>query len=197
MQTKDYTTYRKTIRTGDIIAFGGNSAVSVGIKLLTNCNVSHVATVLRTFNRLMDKPIIQIIESVGLKDGVAGVQVNRLSPYIKSYKGNIWHLPLSNQFRNSLRLHKTINWLITQEGKPYDAPQALGAGLDSIFPDNKTDFTRLFCSELCTAGFQVGLVDHDKISHLNPSEMTPADVINFPIYQSPMQLCGPPTSLLR
>ena len=72
-----------------------------------------------------------------------------------------------------------LYWLKDKHGKrtPYDTLQAIGAGIDILMPDNKEDFNKLFCSELVCRSLQLaGVVD----ACLNPSEQTPADVIDYP-----------------
>jgi uncharacterized protein YycO len=90
-----------------------------------------------------------------------------------------------------------IEFLIDQKGKPYDYTQAIGSAFDGIFPDNSTDFSKLFCSELICAAYQASFKKSHVIQKRNPSEETPKDLISYPIYKAPTQILGTPTELFR
>jgi len=189
------TTYgncRRQLEIGDVIAFGGRSAVSIGIKAVTNCNVSHVGIILKTKVEYCDEVTIQLIESTSLGEGLAGVKIQRLSTVVAQYNGNMWVLPLSSLIQETLLKHSYTQWLVNQIGKPYDVPQALWSGLDGLFPDTEEDFSRLFCSELVCGGLKAGGV----IEGINCSEQTPKDVCSFPIWFDPYQIKGTPQELL-
>ncbi len=69
---------------------------------------------------------------------------------------------------------------------PNDFFQAVGAGLDildNVGLSNQPDFEALFCSELFTRALRIAqLVD----PAINPSEQTPADVMQFSCLQEPI-----------
>lgn len=192
MKQQNYDEIRNTLKTGDVIAFGGSSALSIAIKAVTACKVSHVGIILNTQVRSSkEMSIVNVIESTSLGEGFAGVQINRLSTRVYTYTGNIWVLPLAASSRLEFEEDKYTEFMLAQRGKAYDAPQALFSALDGLFPDSREDFTKLFCSELVTAGLEAAKV----LGNVNASEQTPADVVRFPIYDEPCQIKGRNTEL--
>lgn len=184
-----YRTARPLMRSGDIIAFGGNGFISEVIKYKTKCNVSHVGIILQS--TVVDGVMInQIIESTSLNDGFAGVQINRMRLHMLKYNGEIWWLPLSDQARKRLNLNAYFNFLMDQTGKPYDAPQAIGSAID-ILPEQKEDINKLFCSELVVSSLEMAGV----LDEINASEQTPADVCRLNIYDEVYQLKGSPRKI--
>ncbi len=198
MKQATYDAVRSTLRSGDVIAFGGNSPFSIAIKFITGCKVSHVATVLRVSSLYEDQKRVQIIEATSMGKGKAGVKINTLSSHVEDYRGNIWVLPLSSKIRNTVNMHAYISFLASQKGKPYDMPQAIAAALDGFIPDTETDYSKFLCSELSSAGLKEGFkFDPDSLfQNINPSEQVPKDVILFPIYSVPMQIKGKETELI-
>ena len=83
--------------------------------------------------------------------------------------------------------------MFAQEGKPYDMPQAVLSAIDGLpFSENKEDFTKFFCSELVTAGFEAaGLFD------INCSEVTPIELCRMKLYDGCYQLKGEPKEIRR
>ena len=189
MRQADYTMIRPALSPGDLIAFGGNGFVSNLIKVATNCAVSHVGVVLQTVIPVVrdkyKKVMIEVIESTSLGKGFAGVQTCRLSARLKQYDGNVWVLPLKPASRKKFDANKFFNFMLDQIGKAYDAPQAISSAIDFL-PDRQEDFSRLFCSELVTAGYEIAGV----IEPINASEQTPADVVRMPIFDQPIQIKG-------
>jgi len=113
----------------------------------------------------------------------SGVTINRLSDRLRAYDGEVWWLPVRLADE---RVKQFLHFLFAQDGKPYDMPQALLAGLDALdFGGNgptaaTEDYSRLFCSELVAGAFKAcGLID----DNINPSEVTPIDLCRMPIYQ--------------
>lgn len=177
------------MRAGDVIAFSGKGEFSQIIKWATRSSVSHVGVILQS-NLLIDgNPqkgyFNQIIESTSL-NGFSGVTINRLSDRLDTYDGEVWWLPLSVQARKKLKADKFYNWLLHQNRKEYDMPQAVKSALDVIdqipllgkATKNKEDFARFFCSELVAGGLENGGV----VKSLNASEVTPIDLCKFSIY---------------
>lgn len=204
MKERDYEEIRDRMRPGDIVAFGGKGIISNGIKIVTGCNVSHVAMVLSS-SQLAEMPMVLLAESTSLGDGFAGVQFNRLSDRLRGYEGEVWWLPLNKVVRGCLDIPKLAAFLVSQKGKKYDALQALGSGVDiEVFGheilENNEDLSKLFCSEYNTAAFEDNfgmrqfMLDAGRSAwtffDINASEQTPFDVVKFPIYQDPVQICG-------
>lgn len=188
-ERSSYQSVRKKMQPGDIIAFGGKGNFSEIIKWATRSTVSHVGIILQSKLLFGDRPqqgfFNQIIESTSLND-FSGVTISRLSDRIDTYDGMIWWLPLSQAARDRLDCKKFYDFLLHQERKKYDTPQAIKSALD-FFDEtpligrtthNLEDFSKFFCSELAAAGLETGGV----IGTLNASEVTPIDLCRFNIY---------------
>lgn len=171
-----YHQMRKDIQDGDVIAFGGRGMVSNLIKLTTRSNVSHVALVMRSVSNTGER-LNQIIESTTLNN-YAGVVVNRLSNRLKEYDGDVWWLPLKQEFRNKARNKEAYKWLLKQKRKAYDTKQAIGSGLDLLW-NNIENFDKLFCSELISAFYE----KVDIVGEINSSEVIPIDLCMFNLYE--------------
>jgi len=182
----DYANVRNQIQPSDVIAFSGKGSVSEVIKQATRSTVSHVGVILEPQLLIEGGPqeesSLQIMESTP-----RGVRIRQLSDLIKSYSGKMWWLPLSDAVREKMDLRKFHYFLLSQEHKPYDVPQAIKSALDALDDDlrlgqvthNIEDFSRLFCSELVAAALEAS----GAISHLNASEVTPIDLCQFAIYR--------------
>jgi hypothetical protein len=187
-KSAQYDQVRKDMKPGDVIAFAGDGPVSEIIMRTTLSNVSHVGAILRS-EPVAGEPqpgFFQVIESTSL-DGSVGVTISLLSERIQSYDGKVWWLPLSDSVRKRMDVEAFRGFLLQQEGKPYDVPQAIMSGLDQL-DDNALferathadeDFSRFFCSELVAAAFEAS----GAIRHLNASEVTPIDLCMFSIYK--------------
>ena len=190
-QTANYSEIRENMQAGDIIAFSGKGNFSQIIKWATRAPVSHVGIILQSKlligDTAQDGYFNQIIESTSL-NGFSGVCISRLSDRLDTYDGEIWWLPLSDTIRAKLNLKKFYDFLLHEEKKPYDTPQAVKSALDVLdnipvvgkATHNNEDFDRFFCSELAAAGLEAGGV----IDHINSSEVTPIDLCMFNLYQS-------------
>ncbi|MEN8244711.1 MAG: hypothetical protein ABFS43_07400 [Thermodesulfobacteriota bacterium] len=189
-QASEYPYVRDDMKPGDVIAFSGKGHFSEIIKWATRAPVSHVGIILKSQLLGMEaddnRYFNQIIESTSL-NGFSGVSISRLSDRINTYDGEMWWLPLSDKARAKLNGTKFYDFLLHQEHKEYDMPQAVKSSLDALdeiplfgkITHNIEDFSRFFCSELATAGLEEGGV----ISHINSSEVTPIDLCRFKIYK--------------
>ncbi len=180
----NYADVRDRMKPGDIIAFGGNCIMSDVFKWITRSCVSHSGVVLQTKLMIDDTPqagiFNEIMESTEYK-GFMGVQRNRLSQVIKDYDGNVWWLPLSAATREKLDLKKFFDFLIHQEGKPFDLADSAELMFKTFIhqqPDIREDFSKFFCSELVVAGLEAGNV----LPPIDSSDITPADLCKFGIY---------------
>lgn len=186
----NYDNIRELIAPGDIIAFSGKGNASDIIKWATRSSVSHVAVVLKSkifINNDTENDFFnEIIESTSV-NGYSGVLRSRLSDKLKEYDGEAWWLPLSDTVKDNLNLRNFYDFLLNQDKKPYDLPQAINSSLDILDKNslissvtyNIEDFSRFFCSELVVAGLEAGGV----INSINSSEVTPIDLCMFSIYQ--------------
>ncbi len=186
-----YRNVRQEMLPGDVIAFGGCGMFSRVVKFATNSNVSHVGIILQTkipednTGRFFN----QIIESTSL-DGSNGVTISRFSERLRNYVGDVWWLPLTDSARKRFNQKLFFDFMLEQEGKPYDVPQAIKSALDSLdgigLFYNKEDFSKLFCSELAAAGLEKSEV----LPEINASEVTPIDLCEFLIFKKAVQLKG-------
>ncbi len=214
--TNTYDVHRDSMRPGDLIAFGGKGRASAIIKRFTNSTVSHIGLVRHV--QVVDEPgfryFNEIVESTTL-GGISGVQTSRLSRRLEQYEGEAWWLALNDSA--PFRLDETAywDWLYAQEGKLYDLPQAILAGID--FLDGigltlaKEDFGKLFCSELGAGALREagalfvsftdraaklgGVVPDKRTVCRNASEETPIQLCQRPIWKPPVQLVGEKTEI--
>ncbi len=189
LQKRTYQKVRKLMRPGDVIAFGGKSHFSEVIKWATGSGVSHVGIILQSKlvieDKIQDGYFNQIIESASL-NGFSGVIISRLSDRLDTYEGEIWWLPLSETVRKKLNFAKFYNFLLHQDRKKYDLPQAAKSAIDVMenvpligkATLNEEDFSRFFCSELVAAGLEAGGV----LPKINASEITPIELCKMAIY---------------
>jgi len=176
---------------GDVIAFGRSEDILGFAKLWTQSTIAHVAVILQ-LDQLEDEESHmmfsqQIIESTPQSSGLSGVSVHILHNRLEEYEGNIWWLPLNDETRQKLDSTKFQYFLMQQVGKPYDSLQKAQSALDAVdtatfiqrITRGREDFSMFFSSELVAAGLESG----GAIESLNASEVTPADLCSFSIYQ--------------
>lgn len=186
-----YSEARSQMKAGDVIAFSGKANFSELIKWATKANVSHTGVILQSQllidGQTQDGFFNQIIESTTL-NGFSGVIISRLSDRLETYDGEIWWLPIKKELHAQMDKKKFYDFLIHQERKPYDLPQAVKSVIDAFdkvpliggLTHNVEDFSRFFCSELVAAGLEAAGV----ISNLNASEVTPIDLCSFALYEN-------------
>lgn len=200
-----YKDVRDKMKPGDIIAFSGKGHFSEIIKWATRSPVSHVGIVFESKvifgDDVQPGRVVDLFEATTLHEDpvtgtkIAGVQKNRMSDRIKYYDGTMWWLPLSKKARKNLDLKKFTNFLLHQDDKEYDMPQAVKSALDVLdnvpllgrTTYNSEDFSAFFCSELATAALDEAGV----IQRINASEVTPIDLCRFDLFgQTYYQLKG-------
>ncbi|WP_136797038.1 hypothetical protein [Desulfosediminicola ganghwensis] len=192
----EYLSVRDKMQPGDIIAFSGKGNFSEIIKWVTRSEVSHIGIVFESkvlmHNEAQRGKIVDIFESTTLYEDpvtdkkVRGVQKNRMSVRLKYYEGDMWWLPLSEKIRERLDTKKLIDFLLHQEQKEYDMPQAVKSALDVLdstpiignVTHNREDFAAFFCSELATAALEYA----GAIGNINCSEVTPIDLCRFDLF---------------
>ncbi|MEB3292038.1 MAG: hypothetical protein VKJ24_02645, partial [Synechococcales bacterium] len=127
------------------------------------------------------------VPSVGTGKRNFGVQTHWLGPKLANRKGKAWWAPLKEPLPDR-RLTKMQAWLreIEQQQVAYDIVQAVEAGITAMSSSSGTmqaDESALFCSELVARALQIaGALDNT----VNPSEQTPADVMNFACLHPPI-----------
>ena len=142
-----YSEARELMKPGDLMGFSGKSAFSLAIKAGTFCDISHVGVILQAVPAVGVPQINLIIESTSLGDGFAGVQINRMSMHVQKYQGEIYWYPMKKETRKNFDHVAFYTYMLAQEGKSYDMPQAILSAIDFV-PANTEDDKKLFCSEL-------------------------------------------------
>lgn len=185
-----YEEARKQMKAGDVIAFSGKGDFSEIIKWATRSNVSHVGVILQSKlligDKVQDGMFNQVIESTTL-NCFSGVIISRLSDRLDTYDGEIWWLPIKKDIDDKMDKKKFYDFLIHQQRKEYDFPQAIKSALDALdrvpiigrTTHNQEDFSRFFCSELVAAALEVA----GAIKDVNASEVTPIDLCTFALYE--------------
>lgn len=195
---KLYSQYRNNMKTGDVIAFSGNSRVSRLIQWKTGSRYSHVGIVIEADIKGGLGQSVLMMESTAIcnqpdvlgKKMIKGVQMHFLSNRLESYDGSAWWISLKELLPHYAAFNMQ-QWLREKRSEhiKYDTIQALGAGIDILdwIPgiQNDRDFSSFFCSELVTKALQIAGIVNDNI---NPSEQTPADVAAMPCFGSPIQV---------
>ncbi|MGD1856861.1 MAG: hypothetical protein ACFB2W_21715 [Leptolyngbyaceae cyanobacterium] len=197
---RSYTELCQQIRPGDVFAFSGADVPSNVVKIATRSCYVHVAIVLSVDWTAAHQDPVLIAEShidtslpsEGSGQPQFGVQFQRLSNRIMTAQGPVWWAPLQVPLQPQ-QLTRMSEWLhhVEAQAVPYDFPQAVGAGVD-IFDQagfsNQPDFEALFCSELVTRALQIA---NSVSPEVNPSEKTPADVMEFSCLKEPVLICTP------
>jgi len=176
-----YEDLRDKMKIGDMLAFSGKGFISEIIKKVTGSNISHVGAVLYSY--VAGQRLVQVIESTSLGDGFSGVKINRLSDHVRDYDGKIFWHPLTSFSRDSFKEELYTRFMLNMKGRKYDTIQAVLSALDFI-PDTSEDLDKLFCSELISEAYERAGIIHQ----VNASEMTPADVVNFNIFEEPVRV---------
>lgn len=192
-----YEQYRPYLKSGDVIAFSGNSRFSKLIKLLTRSQYSHVGLVLRDQSKLFNETLlliesttqIHLIDANG-RQAIKGVQLHLLSQRLSLYNGTAFWVPLKNPIPQE-RIENMTLWLrnIYDEKIPYSYARTCGIALTKI--ENacgikiKPNYSTLFCSELVTRALQLaGAVDQK----IEPASQTPANIVEFTCFDKPKQI---------
>lgn len=190
-----YEQNRGKMNTGDVIGFSGKGPVSNIIKMATKSDYSHVGMVFKIDMGGGFGKSVMVIESTTIIDSpdaihkeiYCGVQIQWLSKRLEMYDGAAWWAPLKTPLTGQ-PLREVEEWLRQAHNKrvPYDAAQAIGAGIDCLEGlglENHSDFSSLFCSELVAKALQIGGMISPRI---NPAEETPEDVMNYKCFKAPV-----------
>ena len=147
------------MKTGDLILFKGNGALSALIMAMPGCTHSHVAI---AYRHQVHGMCIFESTSVGTEidlitgELINGVQLTNAEDRMANYDGDveIRRLNKSLTVQRKALLKGTLNKL---HGTPYehDNLQLMRAQLD-IFPWQRPDPSSLFCSELVAICLRVG-----------------------------------------
>lgn len=184
-----YESIQSLLQPGDVIAFGGDDLKSRAISVATRSAVSHVAVVVRTYRDRYNGPkglSHLLVESTWLPGEHPGVNAHWLDERLATYRGAMWWLPLSQHVRTDFNETNFQGFMLSQLVMPFDFVQSLQSAIDVTdsmpalrrMSYAREDLDQFFCSELVAAGLRAGGV----LRHINCSEITPADVCQFAIY---------------
>ena len=188
LENRTYSDIRNRMRPGDVIAFGGKELFSTVVKSVTGSRtVTHVGIIAQSRYRKLsenspERDFINIIMESGQSEDRLCVFQKLLSQRIEEYQGEMWWLSLREDIRKRMDTEAFIQFLVLSQGKPYDIPQAIRAGID--FADasgltlNQEDFSRFFCSEFVAAALEEAGV----LKNINASELTPLELCQYNIY---------------
>lgn len=182
-----YNDIKHKMHPGDIIAFSGKTYGDEIIKFVTRSNISHVGIVLKSSDLPYNK--ISRCDENQITEALCTVVTSCLEKRIQRYSGDIWWLPLKERLRAKMNIKKYYDFILKQQNKKYDLPQAIKSYIDIFdkFPFcllrkltyNIEDISKVFCSELAAAALE----ESNVIYNLNASEVTPADMCMFDIYE--------------
>lgn len=169
---------------GDLILFGGHGVMSNIIKLVTdreNHAISHCGVMISETT---------IVESTSL-DGHAGVGISHLEEWLYKYPGDVWLKYLTPDCMTKLDKQRMIDFLVGEDGTPYDKTQAFFSAFGFNRPDSWGK-EKWYCSELAIAAYKQG-----NIAPINfRSGIAPAALANLPIFEEEYwQLKGTPRKM--
>lgn len=169
---------------GDLILFGGHGLMSKLIKLVTdrtNHAISHCGVMISDTT---------IVESTSL-DGHKGVGITHLEDWLYKYPGDVWVKYLTPLANTDLDKKRMIDFLIKEDGVPYDKTQAFFSAFGLNRPDSWGS-EKWYCSELAIAAYKQG-----NIAPINfRSGIAPAALAKLPIFEKEYwQLKGDPRKM--
>lgn len=162
-----YRLARPSIQSGDVIAFDGWHWVSRIIAWFVGFP-THIGVV----KRINSNGRVLVQESTSL-NGVGGVVERPLSDIVRTYNGEVYHIPLSSHAREQLDIKRFQAFLDSCKGKKYDTLGALTCWM-RLIPWIPESFQRLFCSEMV-----VGSLEDGGLVSKNASRTTPKDVLTL------------------
>lgn len=175
-----YLEVRESLKTGDVIAFGGTDLFARIIRASSHSAYSHVGMVVR-FDQVRDAGgRVFILESVTQK----GVVLLPLSAKLLTYDGTgaDWYpLATAPQLENGAR-EKIFEYLMAQLGKSYDYRDIQMIVKKIIFKIKNLDkfmedSTRMICSELVANALkQAGVYEFKNSSLIAPGEIVKLSV---------------------
>ena len=183
----NYQNIRHLLKTGDIIGFRGHFIGSKIIMLGTGGELSHIGIVVRShFDALINDTVVEILEANhdDAYPALSGVVESRLSDRIPFYYGDVFVLRLSDEARAKFDEKQFFDFIGHEIGKPYDMDTRWKSAVDWLdkwgISENHEDLTQYFCSELIAEAYKIAGILPKSI---NASEMDPADVVKWKIYQ--------------
>ena len=133
---------------GDLVLFGGHTFISKAIRLITdpkNHAISHCGVIIAPTT---------IVESTSL-DGHKGVGISHLEEWLYKYPGEVYVKYLTKESREKLDSKRLVDFLVGQDGDPYNTIQAFFSMFHMDMPKSwgKESW---YCSELAIAAYKQG-----------------------------------------
>jgi hypothetical protein len=181
---KKYMEVRETLKTGDVVAFGGTNIGAFIIRFFTWSRYSHVGLIVRVPMPNNDSRIF-FIEA----DDKKGVVLVRLSSKMVHYKGDATLFKLKRLLPTAQNDEQSIyKYSLGQLGKDYDMPAIKGISekiLGVLNKVNPQDDGSFICSELVARALQNGnYISADQ----NASYMSPKNITELKCFEIPMRL---------
>ena len=130
LQLVDYKYIKDQIQPGDIIAFSGKTFTDELIKFVTRSNISHICIVLKkSSDKTLNNKYLDCDQNL-IIEAQSSVIINCLENRINNYDGAIWWLPLKESIRANMNIKKYYDFILQQQGKLYDVPQAIKSAVD-------------------------------------------------------------------
>jgi hypothetical protein len=188
---RKYTDVVGFMKPGDVIAFGGIGTLSDLVKATTRSTVSHVGIIQKAAAAGADALLIEatVHADPGKKDPEWRVAPRSCKAVVDVYERDVWWLPLQGHRRAQFDQTGFDKFMQSIDGRPFDV---LGGGgvllnqrirklFDLDIFDGGDDQTLLFCSELVAAALTAAKM----VAAVNPTDISPADVCSWAIYDSP------------
>lgn len=183
------------LKTGDVIAFSGNTRVADTINILSTgiprWSISHVGVIATGADFSYDDPQTgcndPVLYEALMKPGkrpcqiqrkrMAGFQAQLLTPYLREDHGKIWHYPLT---RPLYEHEQRAAWMFLQAqiGKKYDLDGAIRSGgfiyalVNALLSGRNPDrLNSLFCSESAAGCHnRIGIFPTGNVSRWSPNK---------------------------
>lgn len=166
----NYDPIRPHLKTGDVIAFGGEDLFANAIRWKDKTPFSHVGTVIRISDLAGDDRVF-VLESVT----ESGVILMPLSAKLASYRGTAsWFALAPVSTPGSDYRTKIYHYLMLQLGKKYDFMDIRNfvAMVLLKIKSPTDDASRMICSELVARGLQeAGLCKFENCSNVSPGDI--------------------------
>jgi hypothetical protein len=185
MKTGDIILWASSLFKGDLPTRWMNSAIIEATKsIYTHCAMVYVAEhpeTKETFVYHVEAGVNRLLntDSISKTPFRNSIFITDLGERLENFGATMIYLPLLNPLTSEQ--HEKVSRFLAHmwlRDPPFDSSQLVTAGLQRTlslkFAENKEDWSRCFCSELCSATFK--LAGLPQFQNLNTSTIPPADV---------------------
>jgi len=169
---KMYLQVRHAMKTGDCILWKSNSVVGWLIRKFSKGNVNHASLVIKLeqYEDLKDRRFL--LEALG-----SGIVLKLLSRRLENFKGQVWWLPLKDEYNDNRDDIGT--WALEQVGIGYDYVSVF----KNIISKASADMKAFFCSEFCFLGWKL-----NGIKLKGNKAPTPVDIPKLKIFKKSIRI---------